>query len=87
MSGSVLQTADAVIENPSKKCLICHRKQIFNSAKLFKNHLRMAHCSKEGGSFVCQYGRNNVCTSLPVEGVNENDYINHVEKVHIRLSG
>jgi len=84
----MLQTADAVLQNPWKFCLLCQQKQRdFASAFEFKRHLRMAHCTKEGGSYVCHYGRNNVCPSLPVEGVNENDYINHVEKVHISLNG
>lgn len=83
----MLQTADAVAQNPWKLCLLCGQKRIFASAIEFRSHLRMAHCVKEGGSFICKYGRNNVCPSLPVEGVHEKDYANHVEKVHIFLNG
>lgn len=43
-------------------------------------HLRDQHCSREGGSFVCLYGYNGVCTSLPVEGVSDKDYIAHAMK-------
>lgn len=43
-------------------------------------HLRDQHCSREGGSFVCLYGYNEVCTSLPVEGVSDKDYIAHATK-------
>lgn len=43
-------------------------------------HLRDQHCSREGGSFVCLYGYNGVCTSLPVEGVSDKDYIAHATK-------
>ena len=87
MSGSMLQTADAVARNPWKFCLLCRQKRIFASCLEFKSHLRTTHCSKEGGSFVCRYGRNNVCPSLPIEGVHEKDYVDHVEKVHISLNG
>lgn len=47
----------------------------------------MSHSTQEGGSFVCKYGRNNVCPSLPIDGVNQDDYENHVEKCHIGLNG
>lgn len=87
MSGYMLQTADAVAKNPWKFCLICNNKHIFISALEFKSHLRNFHCTKEGGSYVCRYGRNNVCPSLPMEGVDEQDYMNHVERVHITLDG
>lgn len=87
MSGTMLQTADAVAQNPWKFCLLCSHKLTFSSASEFKNHLRNVHCAKEGGSYVCKYGRNNVCPSLPMEGVDEQDYMNHVERVHITLDG
>lgn len=43
-------------------------------------HLRERHCSQEGGSFVCRYGYNGVCSSLPLEGVSDKDYIAHAVK-------
>lgn len=43
-------------------------------------HLREQHCSREGGSFVCRYGYNGVCSSLPVEGVSDKDYVAHATK-------
>ncbi|CAK9797671.1 Vacuolar protein sorting-associated protein 54 [Anthophora plagiata] len=46
----------------------------------FVRHLRDQHCSREGGSFVCLYGYNGVCTSLPVEGVSDKDYVAHAMK-------
>ncbi|KAJ8669831.1 hypothetical protein QAD02_001090 [Eretmocerus hayati] len=46
----------------------------------FISHLRVKHCSQEGGSFVCRYGYNGVCSSLPVEGVSDKDYIAHAAK-------
>ncbi|XP_026680076.1 vacuolar protein sorting-associated protein 54-like, partial [Diaphorina citri] len=49
---------------------------------LFFRHLRENHCKKEGGSYVCTYAENNVCSSLPIEGVNDNDYEKHVYKHH-----
>lgn len=49
-------------------------------------HLRDKHCSVEGGSFVCRYGYNNVCSSLPLDGVSDKDYEAHVEKYHVSQS-
>lgn len=45
-------------------------------------HIRECHCAKEGGSFVCRYGYNGVCSSLPLEGVSDQDYEDHVLKHH-----
>lgn len=47
---------------------------------IYSRHLRDHHCSREGGSFVCLYGYNGICTSLPVEGVSDKDYIAHATK-------
>ena len=50
------------------------------NAFFFCRHLRDQHCVREGGSFVCRYGYNGVCSSLPVEGVSDKDYIAHATK-------
>lgn len=47
------------------------------------SHLRVNHCSQEGGSFVCLYGENKVCSSLPVEGISDADYEQHIYKHHV----
>lgn len=61
--------------------------QLPNSHQLFSfRHLRENHCSVEGGSFVCRYGYNNVCSSLPLDGVSDKDYEAHVEKYHVNQS-
>ncbi|KOC70138.1 Vacuolar protein sorting-associated protein 54 [Habropoda laboriosa] len=52
----------------------------FKQIEDFVRHLRDQHCSREGGSFVCLYGYNGVCTSLPVEGVSDKDYVAHAIK-------
>ncbi|KAG7204995.1 hypothetical protein KM043_005380 [Ampulex compressa] len=52
----------------------------FKHVQDFVRHLKDQHCSREGGSFVCLYGYNGVCTSLPVEGVSDKDYIAHAMK-------
>ncbi|CAK9832874.1 Vacuolar protein sorting-associated protein 54 [Anthophora retusa] len=52
----------------------------FKQIEDFVRHLRDQHCSREGGSFVCLYGYNGVCTSLPVEGVSDKDYVAHAMK-------
>lgn len=46
-------------------------------------HLRERHCSIEGGSFVCRYGYNGVCSSLPVDGISAKDYDAHIQKYHV----
>ena len=38
----------------------------------------------EGGSFVCRYGYNGVCPSLPLDGVSDKDYEAHVNKYHVQ---
>ncbi|XP_057333954.1 vacuolar protein sorting-associated protein 54 [Microplitis mediator] len=53
---------------------------VFKKTGDFVKHLKESHCSKEGGSFVCHYGYNSVCSSLPLEGVSDNDYIAHAAK-------
>ena len=69
---------------PWKKCSVCHKQtENFRSPRDFSRHLREFHCTKEGGSFVCRYGQNGVCPSLPLEGVSDQDYEDHVAKDHI----
>ncbi|XP_024082604.1 vacuolar protein sorting-associated protein 54 isoform X2 [Cimex lectularius] len=68
--------------------MLCHflkglKSQLSSSQVKHKNqHLRNEHCTKEGGSYVCRYGENNVCCTLPVEGVSDRDYERHVYKHH-----
>ncbi|XP_031550116.1 vacuolar protein sorting-associated protein 54-like [Actinia tenebrosa] len=81
----MLRTADSNETSPWQSCGVCPDKRIFRFPKDFSAHLRQFHCTKEGGSFVCRYGRNGVCPSLPVDGVSDKDYESHVEKNHIRL--
>ncbi|XP_058446866.1 vacuolar protein sorting-associated protein 54 [Malaya genurostris] len=49
----------------------------------FARHLRQYHCTVEGGSFVCRYGYNGVCSSLPLDGVSDRDYEMHVNRCHV----
>lgn len=53
---------------------------------LYFRHLREKHCTIEGGSFICRYGYNQVCSSLPVERVSDQDYDQHIEKFHVNQS-
>uniref|UniRef100_A0A6A7FVS6 Vacuolar protein sorting-associated protein 54 n=1 Tax=Hirondellea gigas TaxID=1518452 RepID=A0A6A7FVS6_9CRUS len=69
--------------DPLFQCLHCSTHPGFATATLFKQHLRGHHCKIEGGSFVCLYGSNAVCASLPLEGVNDTDYEQHVTRQHI----
>ncbi|XP_046687628.1 LOW QUALITY PROTEIN: vacuolar protein sorting-associated protein 54-like [Homalodisca vitripennis] len=64
-----------------QSCAYCSNLS-FTSLQQFIEHLRSKHCTQEGGSFVCRYGENNVCCTLPVEGVNDLDYERHVFKHH-----
>ena len=68
---------------PWKKCNVCLSQYIFKSPRSFTQHLRDFHCTKEGGSFVCRYGSHGVCPSLPVEGVSDRDYEDHVARDHV----
>lgn len=43
------------------------------------------YCIKEGGLFVCYYGKNGVCFFLFVEGVSDKDYEDYVRKNYIKL--
>ncbi|XP_037274365.2 VPS54 subunit of GARP complex scat [Rhipicephalus microplus] len=69
---------------PWRNCQHCPKPRTFKTADEFRTHLRERHCSKEGGSFVCRYGEHDVCASLPVEGVSDEDYEAHVAKHHLR---
>lgn len=69
--------------SPWKTCVVCRSGVGFKTPREFSQHLRDFHCSKEGGSFVCRYGMNGVCPSLPLEGVSDRDYDDHVSRDHV----
>ncbi|CAD5119291.1 DgyrCDS7920 [Dimorphilus gyrociliatus] len=65
-------------------CGVCENKSTFFKApQEFIRHLRNYHSKKEGGSYVCQYSKNGVCGTLPIEGVNDDDYQIHIIKHHL----
>ncbi|CAG2159096.1 unnamed protein product [Oppiella nova] len=67
-----------------KRCAICVTSDhVFESPNEFSGHLRDVHSTREGGSYVCRYGPNGICSSLPVEGVSDRDYESHIVKCHI----
>ncbi|RZF39652.1 hypothetical protein LSTR_LSTR001173 [Laodelphax striatellus] len=66
-------------------CAYCSSTS-FNQLPDFVKHLRQKHCTQEGGSFVCRYGDNRVCCTLPVEGVNDVDYEQHIYRHHVPTS-
>lgn len=71
---------------PWKRCSLCWPSDgagPFRSPRDFCRHLRDNHCTREGGSFVCRYGMNGVCPSLPVDGVSDRDYEDHVARDHV----
>lgn len=55
----------------------------FKTPADFVRHLRQHHCTVEGGSYVCHYGYNGVCASLPLDGVSDRDYEMHVNRCHV----
>ncbi|KAJ1526655.1 hypothetical protein ONE63_008238 [Megalurothrips usitatus] len=58
----------------------------FKALQDFTWHLRERHCTREGGSYVCRYGQNGVCSSLPVDGVSDADYEDHVLRHHVGIT-
>ncbi|XP_046388598.1 vacuolar protein sorting-associated protein 54 isoform X3 [Ischnura elegans] len=64
------------------KCLYC-ANVVIKDPQNFAKHLRDCHCTREGGSYVCNYGKNGVCYSLPLEGVCDKDYEDHILRHHI----
>uniref|UniRef100_A0A5S6R214 Vacuolar protein sorting-associated protein 54 n=1 Tax=Trichuris muris TaxID=70415 RepID=A0A5S6R214_TRIMR len=64
-------------------CQLCPGQTAIRSAFEFIEHLRAFHCKKEGGSYMCRYGPYSMCSTLPVEGVSDKDYEEHVKKVHL----
>uniref|UniRef100_A0A182PTM3 Vacuolar protein sorting-associated protein 54 n=1 Tax=Anopheles epiroticus TaxID=199890 RepID=A0A182PTM3_9DIPT len=56
---------------------------LFKNTTEFVRHLRQQHCTVEGGSYVCRYGYNGVCSSLPLDGVSDRDYDVHVTRCHV----
>ncbi|XP_075149329.1 VPS54 subunit of GARP complex scat [Haematobia irritans] len=69
-------------QNSWESCYYCPREN-FKAINEFVKHLRERHCTREGGSFVCRYGFNGVCPSLPLDGVSDRDYDAHVAKYHV----
>ncbi|KAL3986143.1 hypothetical protein ACH3XW_41525 [Acanthocheilonema viteae] len=68
-------------------CDLCTRDvRKFSNRFEFAQHLRAMHCTKEGGSFICRYGPNRVCQTLPLEGVSDHDYEVHIRKCHANFS-
>lgn len=69
-----------------RHCGICPPSIIISDRFEFAHHLRQVHCTKEGGSFICRYGPNGVCQTLPLEGVSDRDYEVHLRKYHTNVA-
>ncbi|XGW01766.1 hypothetical protein V3C99_014122 [Haemonchus contortus] len=65
-----------------RECELCLPRLKFHDQAQFARHLRVVHATKEGGSYICHYGENNVCQKLPLEGVSDDDYETHIRRVH-----
>ena len=72
---------------PWKTCACCVKTFVFKTPADYCKHLKAYHCKKEGGSYVCHYGPYGVCPSLPVDGVSDQDYDDHVARDHVRADG
>ncbi|VDH95893.1 vacuolar protein sorting-associated protein 54 [Mytilus galloprovincialis] len=77
---TTVNNVQGALISPWRRCGLCLVD--FKSSKDFCRHLRQSHCTKEGGSYVCRYGANNICPSLPLEGVSDMDYENHITRDH-----
>jgi len=79
---------------PWRRCIVCRLRSDgrgadpgpFRTPRDFCRHLRDFHCTREGGSFVCLYGLNGVCPSLPVDGVSDRDYEDHIVRDHAAVA-
>uniref|UniRef100_A0A0N5AQS1 Vacuolar protein sorting-associated protein 54 n=1 Tax=Syphacia muris TaxID=451379 RepID=A0A0N5AQS1_9BILA len=69
-----------------RPCDICQPKVICSDRFEFSRHLRNNHSVKEGGSYICRYGLNGICQTLPLEGVSDNDYEAHLRKCHVNTA-
>ncbi|KAK6753236.1 hypothetical protein RB195_012684 [Necator americanus] len=65
-----------------RECELCLPRLEFHDQAQFARHLRVVHSTREGGSYICRYGDNNVCQKLPLEGVSDDDYEAHIRRVH-----
>lgn len=61
---------------------ICGLELYYLPMFLLYSHLRERHSTQEGGSFVCRYGPNGVCPSLPLDGVDDRDFEAHIQRCH-----
>uniref|UniRef100_F1KS34 Vacuolar protein sorting-associated protein 54 n=1 Tax=Ascaris suum TaxID=6253 RepID=F1KS34_ASCSU len=66
-----------------RHCDICPPSITFADRFEMAHHLRRVHSTREGGSFICRYGPNGICQTLPLEGVSDRDYEAHLRKCHI----
>ncbi|XP_062135146.1 vacuolar protein sorting-associated protein 54 [Drosophila sulfurigaster albostrigata] len=82
LTAAAAATAKTTTKDSWQSCYYCTREH-FKSVNEFVGHLRSRHCTREGGSFVCRYGFNGVCASLPLDGVSDRDYDAHVAKYHV----
>ncbi|XP_055852972.1 vacuolar protein sorting-associated protein 54 [Episyrphus balteatus] len=81
---NIITKKDPQLQSPPawESCYYCPMES-FKSSSDFVKHLRERHCTKEGGSYVCRYGFNGVCPSLPLDGVSDRDYESHVTRYHV----
>jgi len=68
-------------------CKICPKSRSYKTAGLFMSHLASCHSAAEGGSHICRYGDNGICSACPGVGISMADYTAHCYRHHLNGGG
>jgi len=68
-------------------CKICPKGRGYKTAGLFMSHLASCHSTAEGGSHICRYGDNGICSACPGVGISMADYTAHCYRHHLKGGG
>ena len=63
------------------QCKLCEQSRIYKSSVQFMSHLSSSHASVEGGSYICTYGENNICSACPGVGVSQVENIWSIKNI------
>ena len=80
-----LKLGNSYINSYNLNCHICENLPKFTTLAQFTIHLRTYHCNIHNGSYICQYGHANVCTTSNIAS-SENEYSEHVAYSHTKQS-
>lgn len=62
-------------------CQLCKDVSPFATLAQFTIHLRTYHCNIHNGSYICQYGNDNICDISHISNT-ENEYSEHISYSH-----